>query len=132
MKSQCSSCSTMIRIIRNRHRSCLRGSIVPLLMALTFAAPCTGCKNWAPSWVHAPDVKKVKDQRLQTAAESFERQRNEAQIRAARSALKQGNHEICKQQLESLLTRTPDHREANYLLIDAMLRSGNTDTARVL
>jgi tetratricopeptide (TPR) repeat protein len=120
----------MIRIIRNRHRSCLRGSIVPLLMALTFAAPCTGCKNWAPSWVHAPDVKKVKDQRLQTAAESFERQRNEAQIRAARSALKQGNHDICKQQLESLLTRSPDHREANYLLIDAMLRSGNIASAR--
>ncbi|HEX3869186.1 MAG TPA: tetratricopeptide repeat protein, partial [Pirellulales bacterium] len=69
-------------------------------------------------------------QRLSKAAKAFELQRNEAQLRAAQTYLAHDHLDMCREQLDSLLSREPNHREANFLLLTVLIRDGDLAEAR--
>ncbi len=83
----------------------------------------SGCAWWPrPDTL---DLGQERHDRKREAIEEFESRRNEAQLLAARHAWDQGDAEHCRESLESLLGRDPQHREAGLLQVELELLEGN-------
>ena len=99
-----------------------------VVLLLTIACTSSGCAKWHNP-LTSPDVRPLREKRMQDAVVNFEQRRNDAQFEAARSFYRQGNFDACQQQLDSLLLRAPDHGEALRLKIETLLQRGELEQA---
>lgn len=87
-----------------------------LIIVIAVSALSTGCSslNWPITPVE--DVVELREQRKSETAKEFEERRDWAEFHASLTAWKQGDTMRCRQSLQRLLARNPDHAEAQELL----------------
>ncbi len=77
-----------------------------------------------------PDVKPIRKARSAQMLKDYENRRNDAQYQAALTAWEQGNTEICRELIDTLLDRTPEHRDGRLLLVQLHLLEQELSEAR--
>lgn len=92
------------------------------------ALALAGCATWDAS-LPVPDVRPQRLERSHDAIQAFEAKRDEAQFQAAVSHWKQRHVAACRQTLESLVARNPDHRDGQLMLLELLLAENQTDAA---
>ena len=93
-----------------------RWSVASLLFVLALPA-LSGCASWPNFKPTVPDVKPIRKARSAQMIKEYEQHRNDAQYQAAVSAWKQGNTENCRELIDTLLERAPQHRGSRLMLV---------------
>ncbi len=88
---------------------------------LALSVALSGCAQHA-AWLKptVPDVRPIREKQAREALDSFEKQRNQAEYQAARTALREGQHETCRTMLANILRRDPQHAAAQVLMLELM------------
>ena len=89
--------------------------ILPIIV-IVVSALSSGCSSLNWSMTPVEDVVQLRKQRKSAAVEEFERRRDWAEFQASLTAWKQGDTIRCRESIERLLARNPDHAEARDLL----------------
>ena len=89
-----------------------------------------GCANWATFKPPVADVKPQREKRAQDVAKRYEQHRDAAQYGAAVACWNQGNSQGCRELLEKVLDRNPEHRESGLLMAELLLLDGDIAHAR--
>jgi predicted Zn-dependent protease len=76
-----------------------------------------------------PDVHPIRRARADEAVAEFDHKRNEAQYLAAKSSWRQGDYPRCRESLDKVLDRDPNHRASLLLLADVALETDKPDEA---
>ena len=95
-----------------------RATNLLLILALVASG---GCAAWPQMQAPVPDVKPARKARSAQLVKEYSQHRDEAQYQAALSAWNQGNTETCRELIDTLLERTPEHRNGRLLLIQMHL-----------
>ncbi|HEX3997288.1 MAG TPA: tetratricopeptide repeat protein [Pirellulales bacterium] len=74
-------------------------------------------------------VSDTREQRLREVAADFDRRRDEAQYQAALNRWREDDAAGCREALQQLLNRSPNHCPARLLLADVELSAGSAKTA---
>ena len=77
-----------------------------------------------------PDVKPLRKARSAQLVKEYAQRRDDAQYQAALSAWNQGNTETCRELIDTLLDRTPEHRNGRLLLVQLHLLEQELAEAR--
>jgi tetratricopeptide (TPR) repeat protein len=93
------------------------------------AALLSGCATLRQMNSPEEDVDVQAQKRRQETVKAFESQRDYAQMEAALSRWKSGDVKGCREGLEKLLARNPQHHEAQLLLADLMLSEQQPEAA---
>jgi len=103
----------------------------PQSLACLWLALICGCAGMdVPKVITNNDVAPKLKQRNEEAVRSFERQRDAAEFEAARNRwLHQNDPKGCREVLERLLARNPQHRDARLLLADLLLTENDAPAA---
>ena len=80
-----------------------------------------GCATLKTSLPQAEDISQKRRERNRAAIRSFAENRDLAEFQAAQARWEQGDIEGCREDLQRLLERTPDHLEARLLLAESLL-----------
>ena len=94
------------------------------------SAALSGCAQPA-AWLKpaVPDVRPIREKQAREALQSFEKQRNEAEYQAARTALREGQHESCRTMLANVMRRDPQHAPAQAMQLELLLATGASQEA---
>ena len=95
-----------------------RLSIVIIVISV-FSGGCSSL-NWSMKPVE--DVGELRKERKSASVLEFERRRDWAEFHAAMTAWKQGDTMRCRESIERLLVRNPDHAEALALMARLVIR----------
>jgi Tfp pilus assembly protein PilF len=85
------------------------------------ALAISGCRMGALPPLTTADVRPERQNRHEKVVDRFETKRNTAQYQAALSRWRDGDTERCRQDLETMLRRDPQHRDARLLLTELYL-----------
>ena len=103
-------------------------------LSLTFIAMTTGLvgcaggfKLWKPIVENAAVERTEREREL---VEDFSQRRDYAQYQAALQSWESGDPRNCREQIEKVLERNPNHKEARQLLADLHLDEGSQDAAK--
>lgn len=99
------------------------------MLALPWLALVIGCAGLDVSGLLPEDVTPQRRQRNADAVRLFEARRDFAEFQAAYACWEQGDLKGCKEQLEGLLERRPQHRDARLLMGDVCLAEERTAAA---
>lgn len=97
---------------------------------LTSLAAVAGCTALPGSESAVAAISKDSRQRKAELVGDFERRRDEANFQGALNRYRAGDREGCQQALASLLSRTPEHRQAGLLWIELQLEQENPAAAQ--
>ncbi|MGD9722403.1 MAG: tetratricopeptide repeat protein [Pirellulales bacterium] len=107
------------------------GRILPTLCLLLVAlAAGSGCAAFHRLSANHKDIDPKQAKREDETLESFESQRDQAQLMAAHARWREGNLRACREALEGLLARNASHVEARLLLVQVLLSEEKFDVAR--
>jgi len=76
-----------------------------------------------------PDVHPIRKERASFAAKKFDTERNAAEYRAAAAEWRQGNFKACRDGLDKILHRDPEHRDSIILLAELELEQDQSENA---
>ncbi|MBI3836511.1 MAG: tetratricopeptide repeat protein [Planctomycetia bacterium] len=105
-----------------------RARLVAAMMMLALGA--TGCANVKNLVSPQQDIAVQQAKRTAEALQVFESRRDFAQFQAARARWREGNLAACREALEGLLERSPQHFEARALLAELLLSEEEYESAR--
>lgn len=100
-------------------------------LSATVLSGCAGMplSGWDPFEPEVADVRPRLKQRSDEAVARFDRERNEAQYAAAETSWRQGDYERCREALEKVLLRDPNHRNSLLLSADVALETDRPEEA---
>jgi tetratricopeptide (TPR) repeat protein len=75
------------------------------------------------------EIEQQRKQRQEMAVRAFDRKRDATQCAAALSRWASGDREGCLDELSRVLERSPDHRDARFLLAELLLEGGRYEEA---
>ena len=87
-------------------------------LAILLAAATAGCAGLKPRLDPVADITPSRELRKEDVVRDFERHRDQAQFDAARCCLDRGDVDGCRESLEAMLARNPNHEEARLLLAE--------------
>jgi predicted Zn-dependent protease len=102
---------------------------------LVVSAGITGCAGMdalsKDPWLEpeVSDVRPLRKERTDATVAELDRKRNETQYLAAQSSWRQGDYPRCRESLEKVLARDPNHRASLLLLADVALETDNAEEA---
>jgi len=103
-------------------------SMVSLLVA-AWIATLAGCAQWSHLNPLPEDIAPKRRQRLAETVQHFEQQRGMAEYEAAVACWKQNDTERCREYLDRLLRRYPNHRQGQLLAAQVDLLQGDWEAA---
>ncbi len=103
--------------------------VLSLLFILTLSG-LSGCASWPNFKPTVPDVKPMRKARAAQMIKEYEQHRNDAQYQAAVSAWKQGNTDSCRELIDTLLERAPQHRGGRLMLVQLEMLEQELKEAR--
>jgi predicted Zn-dependent protease len=101
--------------------NCKPLSTLVMMSCGTIALIMSGCRLVGLQVPTIGDVHAERQDRHEKVVSRFERKRSGAQYQAALSRWRDGDTERCRQDLETLLRRDPQHRDARLLLTELYL-----------
>lgn len=97
-------------------------------LLLPLAAGCAGVH--LPRTITDGNVASEREKRNAEFTQQFEKQRDFAEYEAANASwVQQNNPKACREALEKLLARRPQHREARLLMVELLLADDDAPTA---
>jgi Tfp pilus assembly protein PilF len=97
-------------------------------LLLMLSAGCSGVQ--LPKAITQGDITPERQKRDKQIEEHFDKLRDVAEFEAAKTRwLQQGDSKGCREALEKLLTRRPQHREARLLMAELLLAAGDAPSA---
>lgn len=93
------------------------------------AAMLAGCATIQSSIPKAEDISGKRRQRNEAALRRFDENRDRAEFEAAQADWSQGDADGCRESLEQLLERNPDHLDARLLLAELLLNDNRPEEA---
>lgn len=93
------------------------------LLVLIGAMAC-GCASLKLPPQIPEDVSEPRKMRREAVVEEFEASRDRAQFEAAAARWEQDDVAACREELERILTRSPDHRDSRLLMAEVLLADG--------
>jgi predicted Zn-dependent protease len=101
------------------------------LLAITMVlALTTGCANLKGLMSSPGDIAVQQAKRTAETLQAFETRRDFAQFQAAQARWREGNLAACREALDDILQRSPQHFEARVLLAELLLSEEEYDSAR--
>lgn len=104
------------------------------VVALLCLAASVGCQvpdvsKWKFPEPPVPDVGPIRKERREDAVREFDERRNSAQFLAAQTCWRQGDQQRCREALEKVLDRDPNHRGALLLSAELALETDRPQEA---
>ena len=93
------------------------------------AAMLAGCATIQSSIPKAEDISGKRRERSEAALRRFDETRDRAEFEAAQAHWSQGDADRCRESLEELLERNPDHLDARLLLAELLLDDNRPEEA---
>jgi predicted Zn-dependent protease len=100
-----------------------------LVLGVAVLLPCHGCAK-LKSWKGADDVRPERIGRAQAAAKSFDLQREQGEYQSALACWQQEDFQGCRQTLQRLLARNPDHRDARLMMAELCMLASQPGEAQ--